>query len=221
MKSIIIGGVIVLSSVMAPQIIQAQGTMTCLSNLGQASAGSLAVGSDSWLAVGFGTGNNVSGYTLDSIQLGMADASGNPSGFAVMLYSSNIGGGVIPRSSLGTLDGSLSPVVGGIFTYAPASSLTLSPNSDYFIVLTAGTTVANGAYDWSYANTYSYSQSGGWVAPLEGGAIDNYQSSDGSNWNFVGGPDQFAITVTDAPEPGILGLLGLGGLAFLWHRRRF
>jgi len=48
-------------------------------------------------------------------------------------------------------------------------------------------------------------------------------SSDGLSWS----PNlssayyaQFAINATAIPEPGIFGLLGFGGLAFLWHRRK-
>ena len=160
----IIGGIIVFAVALAPQIVQAQGTMTYLSNLNQASAGSLAVGSDSWLAAGFGTGNNANGYVLNSIQLGMTDASGNPSNFTVMIYANAGPTGIFPGSSLGTLDGSLNPATGGIFTYTPASNLTLSPSTFYYIVLTAGTTVANGAYDWSYAGANSYNPSGGWFS---------------------------------------------------------
>jgi len=46
MKKIIIGGIIALASIPAPQPIQAQGTMAYFSNLGQTSTGSLAVSSD-------------------------------------------------------------------------------------------------------------------------------------------------------------------------------
>jgi len=42
----------------------------------------------------------------------------------------------------------LESVAGGTFTYTPLSNLTLSPNTPYFIVLTAGITIANGAYEW-------------------------------------------------------------------------
>jgi len=147
MKRIVIGGVIVFAvGLFAPRIATAQGTVTYLSNLGQASAGSLAVGSDSWLAASFITGTNASGYSLNSIQLAMTDASGNPSGFTAMLYSAIGVTGVFPGSSLGTLNGSLNPVSGGIFTYTPASNPTLLPSTGYFIVLTAGTAIANGAY---------------------------------------------------------------------------
>ena len=105
---------------------------------------------------------NAGGYSLDSIQLGMADASGTPSNFMVMLYTAYIGGATIPGSSLGTLDGSLNPTTAGIYTFTTASNLMLSPNTIYFIVLTAGTTVANGAYEWNYENTSSYNPSDNW-----------------------------------------------------------
>jgi hypothetical protein len=68
-----------------------------LSNLGQSSTGSLAVGSDSWLAASFGTGTNEGGYELNSIQLAMTDASGNPSGFTVMIYTNGESGAIAPR----------------------------------------------------------------------------------------------------------------------------
>ncbi|HEX5399218.1 MAG TPA: hypothetical protein VFY06_09235, partial [Verrucomicrobiae bacterium] len=40
---------------------RSQGTMNYLSNLGQPSAGGIAVGSNSWVAAGFRTGNNPQG----------------------------------------------------------------------------------------------------------------------------------------------------------------
>lgn len=88
------------------QLIQAQGVVY-LSNLEQTSAGSHAVGSDSWLAAGFKTGSNTGGYALNSIELGLTNASGNPSGFTAMIYSeANNPNGVLPGSSLGALNGS-------------------------------------------------------------------------------------------------------------------
>jgi len=206
---------------MAQQVTQAQGIMY-LSNLSQASSGSLAVGTNSWLAAGFQTGTNAGGYWLDSIQLAMTDASGNPSAFVAMLYdqSSDLSG-FSPGSSLCTLNGSLNPVTGGIYTYTPASSLTLSPNTIYFIVLTAGTTVANGAYEWNYTGTYSYNLIDNWVGGMDWGSANGSLGS----WRPVGtypyDYPQYAIDATAVPEPGALSLLGLGGLCFLWHRRRF
>jgi hypothetical protein len=197
------------------QVVQAQGTIY-LSNLGQSSTGNLAVGSDSWQAAGFFTGNNTSGYLLDSIQLEMSDASGNPSDFAVMIYaqSGNLGG-PSPGSSLDTLDGSANPSTAGIYTYTDDLNITLSPSSFYYIVLTAGTAIANGAYNWSHAGTYSYNPSENW------GAGTVWNSTDGSHWsgNIFLNP-QFSINATAVPEPRILSLLVLGSLGLLWHRRK-
>jgi hypothetical protein len=205
-------------ALLTPQIIQAQGTITYLSNLGQASTGGNSVGSDSWLAAGFETGNNASGYSLNSIQLGMTDASGNPNGFTVMLYNRVFGAPLPgPGSRLVTLNGSLNPVTADTYTYTPVSNLTLSPNNVYFIVLTAGTAIANGAYEWSVAGANSYNPSDGWSN--QGGV---WTSSNGSisSWNSTASFPQFAINATAVPEPGVLSLLGLGSLGFLWHHRK-
>jgi hypothetical protein len=201
------------------QVTRAQGT-TYLSDLGQISTSGQAAGSDSWLATLFETGSNTSGYVLNSIELAMTDATGNPSGFTVMLYSVNThADSALPGSSLGTLDGSLNPSTAGTYTYTDDSNITLSPKSFYFIVLTAGTTIANGAYDWSFTGVNSYNSTGGFIG---GGGL--YVSSDGSSWNRQSVPSgpfpQFALTATPVPEPSALGLLGLCSLLFLWHRHK-
>jgi hypothetical protein len=218
MKKIIAGVTAFALGLLTQQITQAQGTMTYLSNLSLTSAGSLAVGSDSWYAALFITGPNSSGYTLDSIQLAMTDASGTPSGFMAMVYNGIFGGTGI-EGSIGTLDGSLNPAAGGIYTFTPDSNLTLSANTSYYVVLTAGTTVANGAYEWSYAGTSSYNPIGGWSS-----SGNTWSSTNGRvsalSWQPTSSFTQFAINVTDAPEPGVLGLFGLGGVAFLWYRRK-
>src|SRR5258705_1367541 len=84
-------------------LVQAQGT-TYISNLGQASGGSVVVGSDSWRAESFLTGTNPGGYTLDSIQLLTTLASGNPSGFSISVYSSNAMNFRYPGNSIGPLN---------------------------------------------------------------------------------------------------------------------
>jgi len=200
-------------AVVAPQLIQAQGTF--LSNLGQSSAGSLAVASDSWFAAGFFTGTNAAGYMLDSIQLAMTDASGSPSGFTVSLYSPATGS-VRPDRSLATLNGSLDPVSSGIYTYTPATNLTLAPNYAYSIVLTAGTPLANGAYGWSYAAINSYNPSDGWLCR------GVWTSSNGSvPWTGSAGAfPLFAVNATAVPEPGVLSLFILGGFLVVSRRRK-
>jgi hypothetical protein len=92
----------------------------------------------------------------------MTDASGNPSNFTAMIYTAVGFSGPNPGSSLGTLDGSLNPVGSGVYTYTDDSNITLSPYGIYFIVLTAGTAIANGAYDWSLTIPNAYNPSGGW-----------------------------------------------------------
>jgi hypothetical protein len=207
--------IIVLAFVLsAPQTSHAQGT-TYVSTLGLTPTGSASVGSDSWLAQLFQTGTNAVGYLLDSVQLAFTNASGNPSGFKAMIYNNGAApSGVNPGTNLCTLNGSLDPVTTGVYTYTPTSSLALPPRTAYFIVLTAGTPVANGTYMWSVASPGAPSVSDGWGANL---ALRS--SSDGSNWRFPTPYTfaQFAISGTPVPESTAIALLALGGGLLLCH----
>ena len=133
-----------------------------------------------------------------------------------MLYDDGGLVGPAPGSSLGALNGPSDPTTTGVYTFTPSATITMSPSTPYFVVLTAGSAVTNGAYKWSYAGANSYNPGGGWSS--WGGAF--FISSDGSSWGpgSVVGP-QYAITATPVPEPGVLSLLGLSALSFLWHRR--
>jgi hypothetical protein len=212
MKRIVIGGLIIFATgLLAPQIILAQGTTTFLSNLGQVPTGSNPVGNDSWLAAAFFTGNSIGGYLFNSIQLGIADASGSPSGFTVMVYSEIGGAGVNPGSSLGTLSGPANPGNSGAYTYTSSSDISLSPSTAYFIVVTAGTTVANGAYEWNFLNASTYQPVDSWTGSV------TLSSANGSSWTRLGSNpnydfSQFALSATPVPEPGAIGLLAMGGL---------
>jgi hypothetical protein len=220
MKTIIL---IFAVGVVAAQNIKAQGT-TYMSDLAQSSSGSNPIGSDSWFATGIFTGNNPSGYTLNSVQLPMTGASGNPSGLTVMIYKLAPGMLVYnnPGTLFATLNGSSDPEIAGIYTYTPASSLTLLP-AVYFIVLTAGTTVATGAYEWSFANSFSFNTVGGWGEAI-GPAGAEFQSSDGSSWNNVYPTShrawQFAINATAIPEPSPVSLILLGTGILFYVRRK-
>jgi len=214
MKKVIINAVIFFGF-LVPQLIQAQGTIY-LSNLSLSSVGSLAIGSDSWYASLFETGSNSSGYLLNSIQLAMMDASGNPNDFDVMVYTVVGFSGAEPGSSLGALDGSANPSTTGIYTYTDDSSIALSPNTQYFIVVTAGTSTATGAYEWSHAGTYSYNPVGGWVT-----FANAFYSNNGSSWSSGSSGDlQFTINASAIPEPSAWTLLLLGGGVFLYIRTR-
>ena len=86
MKKMLFDAMIVVAiGLLAPQTGSLAGN--CLHfHLKPASAGSVAVGSDSWLAVAVTTGGNPGGYALDSIELDMTPATGDPSGYTVQLY---------------------------------------------------------------------------------------------------------------------------------------
>ena len=222
MRKKIISGIIAgVFGLLTPQRVPAQGTMY-LSNLEQASIGSLAVGSNSWVAGIFVVGNNPGGYVLDSVELAMANASGNPSGLQVMIYSSGGGGFAPPKTYVGTLSGSLDPVTAGEYTFTPSAPITFLPGGGYSIVLTSGTAVADGAYEWSYGGANSYNPTGGW-STLPGGAAGAWTSSNGSipSWVRNGSAfPQFGIEANPVPEPGLLSFFVLGGLHFVWQRRK-
>jgi hypothetical protein len=213
----IIGSIFSLAvGLFAPCATIAQGNLY-ISSLSQTSTGSAAVGSDSWLAAGFITGANAGAYALNSVQLAMTDASGNPIGFTAMIYSANIGIGINPGNSLGTLTGSSDPTTAGVYSFTTPSSLSLSPMTTYFIVLTSSTTVANGAYDWN-ESAYPPDVSN-WGLGING--IE--RSSNGtSGWTATPylGIAQFAIYATPTPEPGVVGLFALGGLLVAFQRRK-
>ncbi|HEX5398100.1 MAG TPA: choice-of-anchor R domain-containing protein, partial [Verrucomicrobiae bacterium] len=131
----------------------------------------------------------------------------------VSLYSYGLR---VPGSPLESLDGSLDPTAAGIFSYA-SSGIALSPFTSYWIVLTSGTSVADGAYHWSFANNNAYGFLDGWKP------MSYYASStDGLNWlaPYYNPPLQFAVFATQIPEPGVLSLLGLSALAHLWQRHK-
>lgn len=209
--------IVLLATLITPSLIQAQET-TYISTLGQPSTGILTLGSDSWVAAPFTTGNNASGYTLNSIQLELANATGDPSGLTAMLYSDppwpyGIGVG----SSLGTLtlDVSDNPSTSGIYTFFPTTPISLSSSDSYFIALTAATSAANGAYEWDY--TGSDSLNVGWSSQSFA-----FISNDGLSWSLpedhIGIVPQYAVTATPIPEPCFLALMGLSGLLFVGRR---
>jgi hypothetical protein len=209
MRKIIITIVSVIG-LLLPLMWEAQGTLY-VSNLGQTPTGSASIGSDAWVAQDFFTGTNASGYILNSVQLLMDTASGSPSGFDVSLYSSLRG----EPNDLGNLVGS-DPSAGGIFTYTD-SGLTLSPSTDYFIVLTATTPVAQGAYNWSTVSASSTIGGEEWMI-----IPDIYSSGNGLSWQISRQYTfQIGIYATAVPEPSSSLLLLLGSGVFIYVRRAF
>jgi hypothetical protein len=193
--STVVGGVLVAITA------SGQGTVY-VSNLDEPTFSSHAVAANSWFAVYFQTGTNPTGYTLDSVQLLMAAASGTPSAFAASIYDVSAG---YPGIALGNLIGP-EPIQSGLYTYTP-SDLLLLPSTGYFIVLTGEAAAAQGAYHWNRATTYNYVVDGNWQG-------DNgfFTSSDGLTWGSTRFTQfQFAIAATPVPEPSSFALLFCGG----------
>ena len=194
------------TGILIPPACLGQGTVY-LSNLSLQSTGNASVASDSWHAQAFDTGTNRAGYVLNFVELRMVGASGNPSDFMVTIHTNRYPPvNVYPAGSIAQLVGSTNPVAPGINTYIPASPITLSGNGGYFIVVTAGTQVANGAYSWSMASSTPDNLAQGWF----GG--QPFYSSDGISWAYSSsGFPQFAVSATPIPEPSTIALLGPGG----------
>ena len=179
-----------------------------VSNLSQPSATDVPVGSDSWYAVSFTTGNYSLGYSLNGIQLLMHGITGNPFGFGVSIYRAD--GGFPGNSIVGNLTGS-DPVLNRTYTYT-ASDITLSPSTRYFVVAHSSTPVTTGSFLWSSPSTSFSETLGGWAyGPYHS------KSSDGAIWSRAAPDLQFALYATAIPEPSSLALLGIGG-SFLFMR---
>jgi hypothetical protein len=184
-----------------------------VSNLGLAPSGNATIASNAWIAQMFFivASDTNSYYLLNSVQLLLNSAAGNPNGFSVAIYNSGATGA--PQHNLGSLVGSSSPAAGGIYTYS-ASGIRLVPGIFYFVVASAASALGQGAFNWSAAN-------GGAVnGNLE---IDDWYfgSSNGVNWDAHARQSVFQMSVfaTPAPEPSALALLALGGVWLLARRR--
>lgn len=191
-----------------PVMATAQGTLQ-VSNLGQTPTGSAAIGGDAWIAQSFDVYSGT--YTLDSVQLLMNPASGNPGSFTVSIYTSI---GAVPSTQLGSLSGSSNPSSSGIYPYT-ASGITISPGPLYYVVVTAATPMEQGSYNWSAA--HDFTQNGSWY-------INDiyFASSDGSTWTPYVRQNvfQMAIYATAVPEPSTLALAAFGLACLCFWRRK-
>lgn len=203
--------ILTLCSPFATSVSKAQGTLL-LSNLGQASSGYGAVASNAWIAESFQTGSHSSGYFLNSIQLLMANTSSNAFGITVSVYEYK-NGTLFPGNSLGSLNGN-DPVGNGLYNYT-ASSISLSPLTGYFVVLSSSTPISQGSFNWSFANPGITTASDRWNM-----GSYYHTSTDGLNWTRIAGQYfQLGVYATPVPEPATTSLVAIGVITLGFCRR--
>ena len=126
---------------------------------------------------------------------------GNPSGLTAMVYDAATEAGASPsRQPVSERERFFGARGSGIYTFSPASTLTLLPHRYlHDIVLTAETPIAVGAYEWSFASTSSYNPSGGLVLKMNPFV---WTSGNGSlvEWESAGVYAQLAVSATPRPR---------------------
>ena len=127
-------------------------------------------------AVGFSTGSNSNGYTLQSVTLKAGDPIGSPTSLTVAIYGSS--GNNPAASATHTLSGD-APDSAGEYTYTCSGGCGLNASTTYFLVLSASTPSTGDNYyriqetnsdnetntpsnaGWAIANVSKYSNNGG------------------------------------------------------------
>ena len=85
----------------------------------------------------------------------------------------------------------------------------LLPTWIYYVIVNSDTPVATGAYQWNYASASSYDPMGGFSS------LGSGISANGTSWGAFSGFFQYSLIGSVAPEPGVVGLLAVGGLVLL------
>lgn len=130
---------------------------------------------------------------------------GVPSGFRLGIYDRN---GATPGDLLQSLTGTESSG-SGVSTFQ-SSGLALQPNSEYFIVATATTPLASGAFQWDITSWVDQAQ----IFEFRAGGI-LYSSPDGQAWDYSRPNNfMFAVNATVVPEPSASAMLLGGSLVF-------
>lgn len=181
-----------------------------LSNLVQPSLASHPISSNSWIAQPFFTAPSIVGFNLDSIQLLLGATLRNATGLSVAVYS----GSRKPQTPFGFLSGP-EPTSEGVYHFS-ASGITLTPQTLYWIVLTAETPASAGNFTWERSSSQSYFSASGWTMGLS-----FFSSEDGSSWlQTTPYPMQFALYASVIPEPSSFVLLSVGSLFLITRLAR-
>jgi hypothetical protein len=213
MKKVFVPGfILLLWPLCGPWSVAAQGTLY-LSNLNEpAHWRAPHITATRWSAQKFQTGGDAGGYVLNAVQLTMDDSLGSPTGFSVSLHSIDVASN--PGVAISVLSGVM-PSLAGVYTYT-ASSVTLLPLTEYFIVASATSSSPEGAYLWKYAETADYQSLAGWQMSL------HQYAGSGSSWGVFGTtPYHFGISATPVPEASTIALTGMGIALFGFARLVF
>lgn len=170
----------------------------------QVVTGNSTISGSNWFTTGFTTGTSPDFLSLTSVKLSLATsgtaASANP---IVRLFS----GTSNPTTEIVTLTGStLSSGSPSTATFLPPSSpLTLSPSTNYWVVLSAG---AGDSYGWYTTDEFPDGRNGSGYTFVAGKRSTNA----GSTWsnNALAQVSAVSIEVVAVPEPPTIMLAGLG-----------
>ena len=183
---------------------------TVIDSTTQSVTGAAAINFSDWNGNKFV--NDATSRNLQSITLSMDVAADTSGSFRVELYSNS---GSLPGSSLGILTGNGNPATAGLYTYTPSSTITLNPNTTYWVV--AKVTSGLGDYSWNYTSTTTHGGTG-----TLGGFSESFDQ--GGSWSAenVSFPSMFSVTATAVPEPSsYAAMLGVAALGFGIFNRRF
>ncbi len=191
-------------------------TLVTLSNLTTGGPGTANVDSSSGESSRFVTGGNAGGYTIESVDVNITsvtNTTGNASGdLTVALYTSASNGK--PGTSQATLSGS-SPTGAGTFTFTcPANAnCSLSPATEYHVVLTAPNTTGNGKYVWTSVDTYTAVQEpsdNGWFI-----LSPHYQYA--GIWQNTSDPRKIKVAAAADPSLTVSSITATGATLTLSH----
>jgi hypothetical protein len=156
--------------------------------------------------------------TLSQITLPLSDGTDVVGNFDISLYD-NTGVNGTPGSVLADVSGDtpiteLSANISN-FTVSPNATVTLQPDTTYYVVLSADANITNLSWAWTLSTTYSGS-----------GTLSDYSQFNSGNWNGPNdisfGPYQMEVDGTSVPEPAWAGgLAGVAALGVVGRRKRF
>ena len=144
-------------------------------------------------ATGFTTGTVASNYTLHSVTLSFAAATGSPAGFQLALHT--LSGSAPSSSPRVVLSGSANPATAGDYTYTcSGANCALSANTLYFMVATATSTSGDNHFTWETTSATAETN----VPSNNGWSIANDHRWN-NPWQSVARPGLMKVAASAAP----------------------